>query len=146
VNSLLKQYPGTNVTVIGHSLGAALALLDGVSFRLILDPTTNVNVIGYGMPRVGNQDFANLVDTILPGCVKRITNKHDPIPIVPAKAQGYHHVSGEIHIQQTGEWITCPGQDNADARCIVGAVPSIFNAKFSDHSGPYNNIMLKCGG
>ena len=145
VGSLFQTYPNTMVTVIGHSLGAALALLDGVRLRLLLAPTTDVRVVGYGMPRVGNHAFANFVDAILPGRVEHINNKHDPIPIMPAKFAGYHHVSGEIHIQEeTGEWIGCPGQDNPDPRCIVGAVPSIFQAKFSDHSGPYNNIMLKC--
>lgn len=144
VDSLLQMYPGTMVTVIGHSLGAALALLDGVRFRMLLAPTTDVRVVGYGMPRVGNQDFASFVDTILSGRVEHINNKHDPIPIVPAKFFGYQHVLGEIHIQETGEWISCPGEDNPDPRCIVGAVPSVFQAKFSDHSGPYNNIKLKC--
>ena len=100
------------VTVIGHSLGAALALLDGVRLRLVLAPTTDVRVVGYGMPRVGNQDFANFVDTILPGRVEHFNNKHDPIPIIPAMSLGYHNVMGEVHIQETGEWIACPGQDN----------------------------------
>jgi predicted lipase len=132
------------VTVIGHSLGAALALLDGVRLRLVLAPTTDVRVVGYGMPRVGNQDFASFVDAIFPGRVKHINNKRDAVPIVPGKFLGYHNVLGEIHIQETGEWIACPGEDNSDPRCIVGAVPSVFVAKFSDHLGPYNGIVLQC--
>ena len=146
VDSLLQTYPSTMVTVIGHSLGAALALLDGVRLRMLLAPTTDVKVIGYGMPRVGNHVFASFVDNLLPGSVKHINNKHDPVPIVPAMRLGYHHVVGEIHIQQNGKWISCPGQDNADYRCIVGAVSSIFHAKFSDHSGIYNNVRLICDG
>ena len=146
VESLLQMYPGTMVTVIGHSLGAALALLDGVRLRLLLSPTTDVKVIGYGMPRVGDQGFANFVDVILLDRVSRINNKKDPVPTLPPMGLfgGYHHVSGETHIQETGEWIECPGEDNRDPRCIVGAVPSIFQAKAPDHIGPYNNIMLKC--
>ena len=132
------------VTVIGHSLGAALALLDGVRLRLVLAPTTNVSVVGYGMPRVGNQDFATFVDTILPGRVEHINNMHDLIPILPPPIFGYHHVSGEIHIQDTGEWTACPGEDNPDPRCMVGSTPSPGRANFSEHSGPYNGIMLKC--
>jgi hypothetical protein len=144
VNSLLQMHPGTMVTVIGHSLGAAVALLDGVRLRLVLAPTTDVRIVGYGMPRVGNQDFANLVDAILPGRVEHINNELDPVPTVPAIALGYHNVLGEIHIQETGEWIACPGEDNPDPRCIVGAVPTIAQAKISDHFGPYNGILLKC--
>ena len=146
VERLVQMYPGAKVTVIGHSLGAALALLDGVRLRLILPPTIDVRVVGYGMPRVGNQAFASFVDRILPNRVTHINNKHDPIPIVPPIFFGYHHVSGEVHIQETGEWIACPYEDNPDHRCIVGAVPSVFQATFSDHTGPYNGIMLKCDG
>ncbi|KAI0271128.1 Alpha/Beta hydrolase protein [Russula aff. rugulosa BPL654] len=46
VESLLQMYPSAIVTVIGHSLGAALALLDGVRLRLVLAPTTDVRVVG----------------------------------------------------------------------------------------------------
>ncbi|KAN0109080.1 Alpha/Beta hydrolase fold, partial [Russula decolorans] len=143
VDSLLQMYPRTMVTVIGHSLGAALALLDGVRLRLLLAPTTDIRVVTYGMPRVGNQDFVSFVDTILSGRVEHINNKHDPIPIMPAIAFGYHNVLGEIHVQETGEWIECPGKDNPDPRCIVGAVPSLIQAQFSDHSGPYNNRVVQ---
>jgi predicted lipase len=42
----------TNVLVVGHSLGGALALLDGVFLGLNLPSTTQLRVITYGMPRV----------------------------------------------------------------------------------------------
>ena len=56
---LIGEHPSATVATVGHSLGAALALLDGVYPRLQLDPSIRVRVIGYGLPRVGNQDFAN---------------------------------------------------------------------------------------
>jgi hypothetical protein len=43
-----------NVLVVGHSLGGALALLDGVSLGLKLPSTTQLRVITYGMPRVSH--------------------------------------------------------------------------------------------
>ena len=104
------------VTVVGHSLGAALALLDGVFLKCQLDSSINIQVIGYGMPRVGNQDFANWVDANLAvdgnldGLVTRINNKKDPIPILPGKFLGYRHVSGEVHITESGTWESCPGK------------------------------------
>jgi hypothetical protein len=145
VQSLLQMHTTAMVTVIGHSLGAALALLDGLQLRLVLPSTTDVIVHGYGMPRVGDQDFATFVDDTLPDSVTRINNKLDGIPIVPAMSIGFHHVLGEIHIQEIGgEWIRCPFEDNPDPRCIVGAVPNIHQANLSDHDGPYNRIMLNC--
>ena len=39
-----------------------------------------------------------------------INNKEDPIPIMPGMSLGYHHPSGEIHIEDSGEWASCPGE------------------------------------
>ncbi|KAI0249661.1 hypothetical protein BJV78DRAFT_1225185, partial [Lactifluus subvellereus] len=66
-------------------------------------------MVGYGMPRVGNQAFANLVDKMLSGKVVHINNKEDPITVIPTIPMGFHHPSGEIHIQDSGEWDVCPG-------------------------------------
>ena len=68
-----------------------------------------MRVVGYGMPRVGNQDFANFVDGNLGGFVTHINNQEDPVPIVPGRFLGFHHASGEIHIQDPGAWGACPG-------------------------------------
>ncbi|PSS35368.1 hypothetical protein PHLCEN_2v1705, partial [Hermanssonia centrifuga] len=57
---------------------------------------------------VGNQDFANYVDAHVTS-LNHINNKLDPIPIVPGMFLGYHHPSGEIHIDETSSaWISCP--------------------------------------
>ncbi|KAG5653999.1 hypothetical protein H0H81_008581 [Sphagnurus paluster] len=77
--ALLKS--GFNqVTLVGHSLGAALSVLDGVYLSLNL-PGVKFQVIGYGMPRVGNQAFADYVDANIP--VTRINNRNDFIPVLP---------------------------------------------------------------
>ena len=135
--------------MVGHSLGAALALLDAVFLPLHLPSSTSFKIIGYGMPRVGNQAFADYVDAhITPlasgtGLV-RITNKEDPIPILPGRFLGYHHASGEIHIEDSGAWDSCPGQDNNSTMCIVGAVPNVFNGNTTDHGGLYDGVRIHC--
>ena len=65
VQQTLSAHGASSVTVVGHSLGAALALLDSVYFRAQLDASVHVQMVGYGLPRVGNQDFANWVDSKL---------------------------------------------------------------------------------
>lgn len=132
------------MTTVGFSLGGAISLLDAVLLRMLLPPTTEVRVVAYGLPRVGNSAFAGFVDAMLPGTVKHINNKKDPLPIVPAISLGYNQIIGEIHIQASGAWISCPGEDNGDPRCSVGTVTSINDATFSDHSGPYDGIMINC--
>jgi predicted lipase len=52
VQTELKTRQTNNVLVVGHSLGGALALLDGVFLGLNLPSTTQLRVITYGMPRV----------------------------------------------------------------------------------------------
>ncbi|KAI9510547.1 lipase [Russula earlei] len=144
VQDTLTAQGASSVTVVGHSLGAALALLDGVSLSLQLSPGVTVNVIGYGMPRVGNQDFANFVDSRLGGLVTHVNNQDDPVPTVPGRFLGFHHASGEIHIQDSGDWDACPGQDNPSDLCIVGDVTNILDSNVNNHLGPYAGITMGC--
>ncbi|KAI9440884.1 Alpha/Beta hydrolase protein [Lactarius indigo] len=144
VQQTLSAHGTTSVTVVGHSLGAALSLLDGLYLHLHLDANVNVQVIGYGMPRVGNAAFANWVDSQLGGQVAHINNRKDPVPILPPRFLGFHHASGEVHITDSGTWESCPGHDNPSTECTVGDVPSVFNGKASDHHGPYGGISMGC--
>ncbi|KAH0583082.1 hypothetical protein H2248_010969 [Termitomyces sp. 'cryptogamus'] len=141
VQETISAHGATQVTIVGHSLGAAIALLDGVYLPLHLSGVT-FKTVGYGLPRVGNQAFANYVDAHVP--LTHINNKEDPIPIVPGQFLGYHHPSGEIHIQDSGAWLACPGQDNPSTECIVGDVPNIFVGSLSDHDGPYDGVEMGC--
>jgi predicted lipase len=108
VQETLSTKDTSSVTVVGHSLGAALALLDGVSLSLML-PSATVRVVSYGMPRIGNQAFVDFVDSQLGGRVTHVNNEKDPVPILPGRVLGFHHPSGEIHIQDSGAWDACPG-------------------------------------
>ena len=109
VQNTLSMKNTSSVTVVGHSLGGALALLDGIFLSLQLPKSVTVKVISYGMPRVGNQAFANLVDSQLSGLVTHVNNQEDPIPTVPGMFLGFHHPSGEVHIQDSDAWDACPG-------------------------------------
>ena len=55
VQNELTKRKTNKVLVTGHSLGGALALLDGVFLSLNLPPTTELKVVTYGMPRVKPQ-------------------------------------------------------------------------------------------
>jgi len=141
VRTTIAKHRATKVTTVGHSLGAAIALLDGVYLPLHVSGVS-FRMIGYGLPRVGNHAFANYVDANL--AVTHINNKKDPVPIVPGRFLGYHHPSGEVHIKDNNEWVSCPGQDNPSTQCSVGDVPNIFVADLNDHDGPYNGVTMGC--
>jgi len=161
VKTGVNTYGTKSVTTVGHSLGAALSLLDAIFLPLHISGLT-VTHYGYGLPRVrtvvlitkiegltlsaqvGNQEFANYVDGKLAGRFTRITNYEDPVPILPGRFLGFRHPSGEAHIDNGQVWKWCPGQDNTDAQCSIGDATNIFDSDVGDHKGPYNGINIGC--
>ncbi|KAK7031540.1 glycoside hydrolase family 5 protein [Favolaschia claudopus] len=136
----LDQFDVHKVTLVGHSLGGALALLDSVFLPLHL-PKVAFQTIVYGMPRVGNQAFADYAS--IGNTVTHINNKEDFVPILPGRSLGFRHPTGEIHIQDSGDWDSCPGQDNTNGLCTTGDV-SLLNGRERDHDGPYDGVLMDC--
>ncbi|KAH7337824.1 Alpha/Beta hydrolase protein [Rhizoctonia solani] len=132
---------GTNaITLTGHSLGGAISLLDSLYLSLNL-PSVTIKTVTHGMPRVGNSEFANLIDSKIPD-LSRVTNMDDLVPVLPGRRFGYVHPNGEKHIVSAGSWVACAGHDNPDKSCTTGAVPTIFNGRSKDHIGPYEGIYI----
>ncbi|KAF8347909.1 lipase class 3 family protein [Amanita rubescens] len=146
IQKTISEHGADHITVVGHSLGAAIALLDSVYLPLHLPSGVSIQDCHLRIAssfQVGNQAFANYVDANLH--LTHINNMKDPIPIVPGKFVGYVHPSGEVHITEKGPWESCPGQDNPSTFCIVGDVPNILVGDPSNHSGPYNGITMGNG-
>ncbi|CAE6464654.1 unnamed protein product [Rhizoctonia solani] len=123
---------GTNsITLTGHSLGGAISLLDSLYLSLSL-PSAKFKVVTHGLPRVGNKEFADLIDSKIPD-LSRITNMQDLVPILPGRGLGYAHPNGEKRILAPGSWTSCAGHDNTDKSCTTGAVPTILNGNANDH-------------
>ncbi|PIL24850.1 hypothetical protein GSI_12736 [Ganoderma sinense ZZ0214-1] len=140
VQQALSMYPTKNVTAVGHSLGAAIALLDAVYLPLHLPSDVTVRYRGYASPRVGNQAFADYFDS-LGMSATRVNNKEDPVPVLPPiQILGYHHVSGEIHIRDD-VWVSCPGQDNPSDQCSAGDV-TFSNFDATQHPGPFDGVSV----
>ncbi|KAI0682372.1 alpha/beta-hydrolase [Cytidiella melzeri] len=145
VSNAMFAFSTRHVTLVGHSLGAAIALLDAVFLPLHLPPSTKFKAVVYGLPRVGNQAFADYVDAHPSLSLTHITNRLDYIPILPGRAVGFHHPSGEVHVESlSGEWMACAGQDNPSHKCVVGQVPDIFAGTEHDHHGPYDGVPIAC--
>lgn len=126
---------------INFILGGALALLDAVYLPLHLPSEITVEAMTFGMPRVGNQAFADLVDSRLPGKVNRVTSRSDPVPILPGRFLGFRHTSGETHILEDGRFVKCEGQDSSNDLCLTGEVKDVFfDSDVEDHSGEHLNI------
>jgi len=140
VQGALKDKKASKVRVHGHSLGAAIAMMDALMFNLNLDPSVEVKTVMFGLPRGGNQEFADLLDQKLGKSFQFITNQHDPVPEVPPRFVGYAHASNEVHIASIDATtavptsvLDCPGQDNVN--CATGN--NLLKASVGDHKGPY---------
>ncbi|KAJ7473546.1 alpha/beta-hydrolase [Mycena latifolia] len=121
------------VVVTGHSLGAALATMTGAMIKSAVDPSVNVVVTTFGLPRGGNQAWADFLDSNVG--VTFVTNQNDPVPTVPPLLLGFAHSSGEIHIVDSSQTnlVSCPGHDNK--HCATGN--SLLHVSISNHLGPY---------
>ncbi|KAJ7154478.1 alpha/beta-hydrolase [Mycena filopes] len=129
----LASTGATKVLVTGHSLGAALATMTGALLKASLPSSVAVEVSGFGLPRGGNQAWADFLDAT--GGVSFMSNQNDPVPTVPPKFLGFQHTAGEIHIVDDTQqnFVACPGQDNAN--CATGN--NVLKVSVGDHLGPY---------
>ncbi|KAJ6474664.1 lipase [Mycena vitilis] len=146
VKTALAKFSADHITIVGHSLvRGALALLDSVYLPLHLPPSVKFSTVTYGMPRVGNPAFADYVDAHV--SLTHINNQKDPVPILPSAVfplLQYRQVAGEVHIQASGEWMACPGQENPSQLCSAGDVPDIFVGSIANHDGPYDAVVVSC--
>ncbi|TFK42084.1 lipase class 3 family protein [Crucibulum laeve] len=144
VRTAISAHSATRVTVVGHSLGAAIALLDGVYLPLHISGVTFSTIV-YGLPGVGNQAFANYLMSTILNVTSNFLQRKDIVPLFPGQFLGYHQPSGEVHIAEDNSWLSCPGQDNPSTQCAAGDVRNIFQLlTHDDHGGPYDGVNMGC--
>ncbi|KAJ8695542.1 hypothetical protein PTI98_008138 [Pleurotus ostreatus] len=152
------------VVVTGHSLGAAIAVMDAMMLKEILGSSVEITTTVFGLPRGGNEEWANFVDQTLGSSLTHVTNQDDPVPILPPRLIGYQHPQGEIHINAVDgngdatDIVACPGQENEVRKALVlWMVTSshlgmqncsegnniLFDHSVANHAGPYiDNISF----
>jgi len=135
VYKALKDYPTYNLTLVGHSLGGAVAAFAGLE---LLARGLHPTVTTFGEPKTGNQALAdylnarfNLSNTTigsdLDNRYRRVTHVTDPVPLLPLEEWGYVPHGGEIFIIKpdlppaVADVRHCNG--NADPACIAGPAP-----------------------
>jgi hypothetical protein len=133
VEKALALYPDYQVTLVGHSLGGAVAALASLEFKA---RGWEPQVTTFGEPRVGNQALVSFIDAQFNltdqdsarDTYRRVTHVNDPIPLLPLEEWGYHMHAGEIFISksslppESSDLQYCTGDE--DPRCIAGGSQS----------------------
>lgn len=84
VKKIVESYPNEplSLTITGHSLGAALAILSAYDIATSFDHAPMVTVVSFGGPRVGNENFRCQLEQSGTK-ILRIVNSDDVITRVP---------------------------------------------------------------
>jgi hypothetical protein len=125
-------FPSYQLTLVGHSLGGAVAALAGLD---LLARGYDPQVTTFGEPRIGNTALVKYLDsrfaleqqedqkdTQLK--YRRVTHVDDPVPLLPLGEWGYAMHAGEIFISKPSlspdiaDLTHCKG--DYDAKCIAG--------------------------
>jgi hypothetical protein len=131
VEEALRDHPDYQLTLVGHSLGGAVAALAALELQARgYDP----RVTTFGEPRIGNKalnDYFdkrfNLTSTDFENAIyRRVTHANDPVPLLPLDEWGYKMHAGEIYISKSAlppareDLHHCQGDQ--DMNCIAGGV------------------------
>ena len=97
VKALRSKYPRYKIWVTGHSLGGAMASLASTWLAYYdIAPAKDIVLYTFGMPRVGNYDYALQHDRLVKNSW-RVVNYKDPVPHLPPVVLNilgngpYHH-------------------------------------------------------
>ena len=124
----IRKYPDYQLTLVGHSLGGAVAALASLEFKT---RGWNPRVTTFGEPRIGNQPLMKYMDDrFLPAnedesaaMYRRVTHVDDPVPLLPLEEWGYRMHAGEVFITKpelsplVSDIQHCQGDE--DPQCIT---------------------------
>ncbi len=94
-----KETPHQQIVCTGHSLGGALATLCAVDIKYNL-PDKVVSAYTFGSPKVGNAEFVNFYNKLVPQTY-RVVNSVDVVPNLPPNIPlviSYEHVGELQHL------------------------------------------------
>ena len=129
VKVLVRKNPSYQIWVTGHSLGGAMASLAStwLAYHNIA-PRKNIISYTFGMPRVGNYDYALQHDQLVNNSW-RVVNFNDLVPHVPSingtpnKERGPYHHGVEVFYREEAVRVNSPHREchgkpyNEDATC-----------------------------
>lgn len=138
IDKARAAYPDYQLTLVGHSLGGAVAALASLEFQ---SRGWEPRVTTFGEPRIGNRAFNSYIDERFnltnrdssKHSYRRVTHVSDPVPLLPLEEWGYHAHAGEIFISKYGlppevtDLEHCEGDE--DPKCIAKSEASAMEPK-----------------
>ena len=134
VKALVSQNPSYQIWVTGHSLGGAMASMASTWLSYYnIAPRKNIILYTFGMPRVGNYDYALQHDQLVNNSW-RVVNDNDLVPHFPSVASvsiyngPYHHGVEAFYSEEATSVYSahreCHGKPyNEDATCSFSELP-----------------------
>lgn len=139
IHKILQMYRNEplSLTITGHSLGAALAILAAYDIKSTFNRTPLVTVISFGGPRVGNRSFRAHIEK--QGTrILRIVNSDDIITKVPGFVIEDDDMAKDsnVHVGNLPSWIQQRVEDTQWVYADVGC-----ELRLSSRDSRYHNGM-----
>ncbi|WVF67117.1 hypothetical protein IAT40_001862 [Kwoniella sp. CBS 6097] len=157
--------PIKKVDIVGHGLGSAIGLLVAMALQLELSnpslpaPSSSpidISATLFGLPRVGDRPFAELVDALVatpsPSAtahsslrVHRVTSYADTIAHLPERHLGLSHPSkGEVWIGADPRigYICVPQQGGQESDACSASI-ALERTSLLDHNGPFAGVWIQ---
>lgn len=93
ITEVISTLNNPTVVCTGHSLGGGLATLCALDLEQNFGVDVETYCVTFGSPRVGGSHFCKLFDSVIDNSF-RFVDVNDPIPRLPFKMWGFHHVKG----------------------------------------------------
>ncbi|XP_010559205.1 PREDICTED: phospholipase A(1) DAD1, chloroplastic-like [Tarenaya hassleriana] len=130
ISRLLQSYGDEplSLTITGHSLGAALAILTAYDVKTTFNRAPMVTVISFGGPRVGNRSFGELLER--QGTkVLRIVNSDDLITKLPG-----------VVVVDKDEEDRCNSRNVETATALTSTLPGWIQKRVEDTPWAYAEV------
>ena len=152
--------PIRKVEIVGHGLGSAIGLLVAAALHLEIStptaqeytlplPLVEISATLFGLPRVGDQSFANWVDSMVLSSlhkvrISRVTSYADTIPHLPERHLELRHPSlGEIWVGADPRIAyACRSAVEHDESDLCSASIPLPKTSLLDHEGPFGGIWI----
>lgn len=100
---MLQQEKHRRLWLTGHSLGAALAGIDGFDLQYNCGDIEVNGMYIFGCPRFSNVGFQHTFDTLLCEKTFRIVNNNDIVTRIPLISMGYRHIGTLYYFDSKGK-------------------------------------------